>query len=154
MKPHCLMQMGLRIWLPALPQLDPALISGSFSLVPCPFLFPPPLIFPFLLHYYCQNLLIMKYCFCLTAEMGREKRARGVQGAETDNHNERKKRGSGFSIKARAVEMPQPPLSSPLPALCMVCVCVCVSALECFLQCVEGVISLLYIAPLKSLFKG
>lgn len=32
--------------------------------------------------------------------------------------------------------------------------CVCVSEQRCFPQCVGGVISLLYVSPLKSLFKG
>lgn len=105
-------------------------------------------------HYHCQISLIMKYCYCMTAKMGHG----GGQGSETANHNNKKKknRGSGFSIKAYTVELPPPLslLSSPLPALCVVCVCVCVSEQEHFFQCVGGVISLSYAAPLTSLFKG
>lgn len=82
----------------------------------------------------------------------------GGQGSGTANHNEggeeEKNRRSGFSIKANAVELPPQLslLSSTLPALCVVCVCA--TQQQCFLQCVGGVISLRYIAPLKSLFKG
>lgn len=63
------MQMALRIWLAVLPQLDPSLISASLPLIQCPFSFPPLSSF-FSPHYYCQNPLIMKYCYCVTAKIG------------------------------------------------------------------------------------
>lgn len=92
-------------------------------------------------------------------ELGYEVGGVGGQGSGTANHNEggeekKKNRRSGFSIKANTVVLPPQLslLSCTLPALCVVCVCA--TEQQCFLQCVGGVISLRYIAPLKSLFKG
>lgn len=91
----------------------------------------------------------------MTAKMGHGEGGKALQLLIITKKT-KKNRGSGFSIKAYTVEPPPPlsPLSSPLPALCVVCVCVCVSEQEHFFQCVGGVISLLYVAPLTSLFKG
>lgn len=80
----------------------------------------------------------------------------GEQGSETANHNEKKKNGgSGFSIKGVHCGAATATITVIITTTGAVCgVCVCVSEQECFLQCVGGVISLPYITPLKSLFKG
>lgn len=70
MKLHRFMLMGPWICLAVLPQLDRSLISASFPLILCPFSF-PPLSSSRSPHYYCQISLIMKYCYCMTALVGR-----------------------------------------------------------------------------------
>lgn len=90
----------------------------------------------------------------LEYEVGGEDKALELLIITKGGEEKKKNRRSGFSIKANTVELPPQLslLSCTLPALCVVCVCA--TEQQCFLQCVGGVISLRYIAPLKSLFKG
>lgn len=74
----------------------------------------PPLSSSLSPHYYCQNSLIMKYCYCMTARMGHEGE-QGEAGCETANHKEektekrrRKKRcegwGGGLGFQLRHIQ--------------------------------------------------
>lgn len=110
-------------------------------------------------HYYCQISLIMKYRYCMTAKMGRRGEGQGEQGSETANHNRKKKKRTGdlgFSIKGSFYHHHHGCYHHHYRCcVCAVCLCLCVGCRSVFFfKCVGGVISLPYIAPLTSLFKG
>lgn len=135
MKLHCFMQIVLWIWLAVLPQLDPSLISAFFS-HSVSLLFPP--LSSFLSpHYHRQISLIMKYCYCMTAKMGRRGRNKALK-LLIIKKNKKKNWVSGFSIRAYTLEHPPPPSLYHHHTLCVVFMC----EQEHFFKYIGGVISL------------